>query len=104
MTSLRGDVLPRDLTVPAYPTSFYGSPTGFSAKSIGSATKFLLPTQTTARSAADGYTLFLVTSSTMSINDTLYIHLPYDPEKGLRAAVAALLDPVCSGCQQRSAD
>lgn len=41
----------------------------------------LLAAQTTARSAADGYTLFLATSSTMSINDTLYKHLPYDPEK-----------------------
>lgn len=41
----------------------------------------LLAAQTTARSAADGYTLFLATSSTMSINDTLYKHLPYDPAK-----------------------
>lgn len=41
----------------------------------------LLAAQTTARSAADGYTLFMATSSTMSINTTLYKHLPYDPEK-----------------------
>ena len=41
----------------------------------------LLAAQTTARSEADGYTLFLATSSTMSINDTLYKHLPYDPAK-----------------------
>ena len=41
----------------------------------------LLAAQTTTRSAADGYTLFLATSSTMSINDTLYKHLPYDPGK-----------------------
>lgn len=41
----------------------------------------LLAAQTTARSAADGYTLFVATSSTMSINTTLYKHLPYDPDK-----------------------
>lgn len=41
----------------------------------------LLAAQTAARSAPDGYTLFMATSSTMSINTTLYKHLPYDPEK-----------------------
>lgn len=41
----------------------------------------LLAAQTTARSAPDGYTLMVATSSTMSINTTLYKHLPYDPEK-----------------------
>lgn len=41
----------------------------------------LLAAQTTARSPADGYTLLVATSSTMSINDTLYKHLPYDPTK-----------------------
>ncbi len=41
----------------------------------------LLAAQTTAKSAADGYTLFVATSSTMSINNTLYKRLPYDPVK-----------------------
>ncbi len=39
----------------------------------------LLAAAATARSPADGYTLLLATSSTMSINSTLYKHLPYDP-------------------------
>jgi tripartite-type tricarboxylate transporter receptor subunit TctC len=41
----------------------------------------LLAAQTTARSSPDGYTLLVATSSTMSINNTLYKHLPYDPAK-----------------------
>lgn len=41
----------------------------------------LLAAETTARSPADGYTLLVATSSTMSINSTLYKHLPYDPAK-----------------------
>lgn len=41
----------------------------------------LLGAGLTAKSPADGYTLFVATSSTMSINNTLYKHLPYDPVK-----------------------
>lgn len=41
----------------------------------------LLAAETTAKSPADGYTLLTATSSTMSINTTLYKHLPYDPMK-----------------------
>jgi tripartite-type tricarboxylate transporter receptor subunit TctC len=39
----------------------------------------LLGADLTAKSPADGHTLFVATSSTMSINNTLYKHLPYDP-------------------------
>ena len=41
----------------------------------------LLGADFTAKSPADGYTLLVATSSTMSINSTLYKHLPYDPLK-----------------------
>jgi tripartite-type tricarboxylate transporter receptor subunit TctC len=34
-----------------------------------------------ARTAPDGYTLLLATSTTLAINKTLYRHLPYDPVK-----------------------
>jgi tripartite-type tricarboxylate transporter receptor subunit TctC len=39
----------------------------------------LLAAEFTAKSPPDGYTLFVATSSTMSINTTLYKSLPYDP-------------------------
>jgi tripartite-type tricarboxylate transporter receptor subunit TctC len=38
-----------------------------------------------ARSAADGYTLLLATSTTLAINKTLYKKLPYDPVKDFAA-------------------
>jgi tripartite-type tricarboxylate transporter receptor subunit TctC len=41
----------------------------------------LLAAETTARASPDGYTLLVATSSTMSINSTLYKHLPYNPAK-----------------------
>src|SRR3984893_6752250 len=53
-----------------------------------------------AKSAADGYTLLMATSTTLAINKTLYKNLPYDPVKdfapiGLVAAVpfALIVNP-----------
>lgn len=41
----------------------------------------LIGAQAAAKSAPDGYTLFLGTIATMSINPSLYRELPYDPVK-----------------------
>ena len=43
-----------------------------------------------ARSAADGYTLFMTTSGIQAINPALYAKMPFDPNKDL-APVAALV-------------
>jgi len=43
-----------------------------------------------ARSAPDGYTIFMTTSGIQSINPTLYAKMPFDPNKEL-APVAALV-------------
>ena len=43
-----------------------------------------------ARSAPDGYTLFMTTSGIQSINPTLYAKMPFDPNKDL-ATVAPLV-------------
>jgi tripartite-type tricarboxylate transporter receptor subunit TctC len=43
-----------------------------------------------ARSAPDGYTLFMTTSGIQSINPTLYARMPFDPNKEL-ATVAPLV-------------
>jgi len=43
-----------------------------------------------ARSAADGYTLFMTTSGIQAINPALYARMPFDPNKDL-APVAALV-------------
>src|SRR5436305_13720323 len=41
----------------------------------------ILPTDTVAKSAPDGNTLFLTTDATFSINPHLYAKLPYDAER-----------------------
>src|SRR6058998_428115 len=40
-----------------------------------------------ARSAPDGYTLLMATSSTMAINSSIYKSLPFDPLKDLMPVV-----------------
>jgi len=42
-----------------------------------------------ANAAPDGYTLMMATSSTLSINPTLYKSLPYDPNKLVPVAIIA---------------
>ena len=51
----------------------------------------LVAAQTAARSANDGYTLFLATVVTHATNPAMYKSLPYDPERDF-APVAMLMD------------
>ena len=48
-----------------------------------------------ARSAPDGHTLLMATSSTMAINATIYKTLPFDPQKDLVPVVST---PACHLC------
>ncbi|NBS96461.1 MAG: tripartite tricarboxylate transporter substrate binding protein, partial [Betaproteobacteria bacterium] len=44
--------------------------------------------QEAARSAPDGYTLFMTTSGIQAINPALYAKMPFDPSKDLASVVA----------------
>jgi tripartite-type tricarboxylate transporter receptor subunit TctC len=46
-----------------------------------------------AKSPADGYTLFLGTSTALSVNQSLYKDLPYDPQKDFKPIILATMLP-----------
>jgi len=46
-----------------------------------------------AKSAPDGYTLFLGTSTALSVNESLYANLPYQPQKDFAPIVLATMLP-----------
>jgi len=54
----------------------------------------LLAADTVANAAPDGYTLLVATSSTLSINGTLYKSLPYDPANSFVSASLVMLRAV----------
>jgi tripartite-type tricarboxylate transporter receptor subunit TctC len=46
-----------------------------------------------AKGPADGYTLFLGTSTALSVNQSLYKDLPYDPQKDFKPIILATMLP-----------
>lgn len=54
----------------------------------------LIAAETAARSAPDGYTLFVPIDSTLSLNQSLYAKLPYDPIRSFTPITLAVTMPM----------